>query len=131
MKKIFLLINGKVTGPYQQDILTKFELEKDLKIKFEDENKWMHLEEFLKLKNEIKAIDAKEAENKNSDLKLIRVKEKKIKHIRNPFGYKISKIFRKHEKLGTYLIIFGISLAILILFFYFKYKMSGYTKNVF
>lgn len=124
MKKIYLLINGRATGPYEQEILSKFDLEKDLKIRFENEKKWMSIEEFLKVQNSLIVLDEKDVENKKIEphLNLIRVKDKKVKHIRNSISYIYSRFFRKYEKTTMYIVVCLIGIAVIMAYFYLRYQ---------
>ncbi|HOK40636.1 MAG TPA: hypothetical protein PLD27_06315 [bacterium] len=122
MKKIYLLINKKVTGPYDEEILTKFELEKDLKIRYEDETEWLTIEEFLKRKDSVLLNEEEIEKRKNKiDYKLIRVKELKVKHKRSPIINAISKFYQRYDKLCLYFLVCLLGAAIVIILFYIHY----------
>jgi hypothetical protein len=125
MKKILLLINDTVTGPYDIEILTKMELEKEMKIKYENETKWVTIEKFLNNYIEYTPLakDPEPIQAFKSKLKLIRIKEKKVKHTRHSFFWFIHKFTSRHNINTIYITVLFIAFAIIITYLYFKYHL--------
>lgn len=125
MKKIYLLLNNKVAGPYDINLLTKMELDKDLKIRYEDDTEWTLIEDFLKQQNDYTLLgneDTEFIEFKNN-IKFVRLKEKKVKHTRHSLFWFIHKFTARYNINTIYITILLISFAVIIAYLYFRYHL--------